>query len=430
MGRIRHRCQGRVAAGQVDAGERQPEEDPRVARLVQRIRDVIQHLHHGLLAALLFLGDDLEHDPVDRLKGPLDHGAHQGLAAAEMVQHRRVRHPHVGRHLLQTDSRWPRVDQPPLCRIQDGAPCLLRRASPSCHRSLGRPSCRHPLVLAATAFQPQKKEPFALLTMLFVDSMNNIVNSAVVRPLNQERIMDLTQTLASKGYDFPRASRAIQALIRNPDDLPKVFTVIEALSGDTPRRLMRQLKQSSTGQRMLREKPDIAVLLRDRQALRALPEGSLGRAYLQFIESEGISAEGIAEASVQGESRERTDDFRWLHDRLRDSHDLWHAVTGYKGDLAGEIALLAFSLGQTFNPAIALIVSAALLQGMARERGGLVLDGYLRGRKARWFAEQPWEDLLALPVAQIRDTLRVGPPPSYDPIRSAQLRAEGFLAPV
>jgi len=242
--------------------------------------------------------------------------------------------------------------------------------------------------------------------------------------------MALAQQLASRGYDIERASRAIRALLHNPDDLPQVFVVIESLSGGTPSRIMARMKQSEAGRALLREQPDIKVLLRDREALRALPEGSLGRAYLAFVESEGVSAEGIAEASEQGETRERAGDLRWQHDRLRDTHDLWHAVTGYKGDLAGEVAVLAFTLGQTFNPAIALLVAAALSQGLSRGHVRLVLDGYRRGRAARWFADQRWESMLALPVAQVRAALGVGEPPVYEPLRSAQLRAEGLLAAV
>ena len=38
---------------------------------------------------------------------------------------------------------------------------------------------------------------------------------------------------------------------------------------------------------------------RTARSLRALPEGSLGRAYLSFVESEGISPEGIRDASLE-----------------------------------------------------------------------------------------------------------------------------------
>ena len=54
--------------------------------------------------------------------------------------------------------------------------------------------------------------------------------------------------------------------------------------------------------------------------------------------------------------REKGSDLDYISDRMRDTHDLWHAVTGYKGDLIGEASLLGFSLAQTHNPGIAMIV--------------------------------------------------------------------------
>src|SRR5579871_2248300 len=167
--------------------------------------------------------------------------------------------------------------------------------------------------------------------------------------------MFLSHALPLPHYDFPRAGRALSALMRDPDDLPQVFTLIEAISGTAPHRLLRKFRRTEVGRRILREQPDIVPILADRGALRALPDGSLGRAYLAFVESEGISAEGIREASELGEENDarRPEAFRYLHQRMRDTHDLWHAATGYKGDVVGELALLSFALAQNWNTAIA-----------------------------------------------------------------------------
>ncbi|MBL8684001.1 MAG: hypothetical protein JNK05_32815 [Myxococcales bacterium] len=243
--------------------------------------------------------------------------------------------------------------------------------------------------------------------------------------------MNIESTLKRRGYDIAKAHSAIRALLDDPDDLPQVFTVIDALSGDTIERIAKRVGESSDGAKLLDETPNIVDTLRDREALRAMPEGSLGRAYLRFLESEGISADGIIEASDKteahhahaGESRQQT----WVRERMRDTHDLWHAVTGYKGDVAGEIALLAFSFAQVRNPAIALIIAAAMSKGLTRTHGRLILDGFVRGAKARYFPEQRWETMLAKPVSEVRAMLGVGDPPVYEPLRSAQLRAEGVL---
>ncbi|HLK41652.1 MAG TPA: Coq4 family protein [Polyangiaceae bacterium] len=229
-------------------------------------------------------------------------------------------------------------------------------------------------------------------------------------------------------YDLPRASRALAALMRNPDDLPQVFTLLEAMSGTAPHRLLRRFRRTPTGARLLRDEPDIVPILADREGLRRLPAGSLGRAYLAFVESEGISAQEILDASRAGRSSEpRPRAFRYLRDRMRDTHDLWHAVTGYKGDTLGELALLAFILAQNFNLALAMIVGGGLLKGIGRTDMHLVIDGYRRGRAAAWLPPQDWETMLALPIDEVRRRLHLGPAPEYTPIRTVDMRAAGVI---
>lgn len=229
-------------------------------------------------------------------------------------------------------------------------------------------------------------------------------------------------------YDVRRAGAALAALLRNPDDLPQVFTLIESMSGTSPHRLLLKMRKSERGARVLREEPNIVPLLADREGLRKLPEGSLGRAYLAFVESEGISPEGILDASVAGESEGRPEAFRFIHARMRDTHDLWHAATGYKGDVLGELSLLAFTLAQNWNSAVALIVVTGMLKWLGHGDTSLILDGFRRGRNAAWLPEQEWEKLLALPLSEVRERLKLSAPREYAPVRTSQLRAEGVLA--
>ncbi len=236
-------------------------------------------------------------------------------------------------------------------------------------------------------------------------------------------------TLPLPHYDLPRAGSALAALLRNPDDLPQVFTLIQSMSGTSPHRLLLRMRRNKAGARLLREEPDIVPLLADREALSRLPEGSLGRAYLAFVESEGISAQGIKDAAEAGEDRATPDAFRYIHARMRDTHDLWHAATGYKGDVLGELSLLAFTLAQNWNSAVALIVVAGMLKWLGE--GGsaqMIWEGYVRGREAAWLPAADWESLLALPLEEVRKKLHLRSAPVYTPIRTTQLRAEGIIA--
>jgi ubiquinone biosynthesis protein COQ4 len=239
--------------------------------------------------------------------------------------------------------------------------------------------------------------------------------------------MSLSLSLPLPHYDLARARRALSALMRDPDDLPQVFELIESISGTAPHRLLRRFRRTDAGRRILREEPDITTTLIDRAALRALPEGSLGRAYLAFVESEGISPEGIRDASEKGRDRRIPEAFAYLHCRMRDTHDLWHAATGYKGDVRGELALLAFTLAQNWNTGVGLIVGTAIVKGLGGGATAMILDGYRRGRAAAWLPAQEWESLLPLPLAEVRARLKLGAPAEYVPLRTTELRDQGLL---
>ena len=121
-------------------------------------------------------------------------------------------------------------------------------------------------------------------------------------------------------------------------------------------------------------------------------------------------------------------DLVYFGDRMRDTHDLWHVVTGYKGDLVGEASLLAFTFAQTQNPGIGLIVGMSLLRGAVPEVRKLILGGFSRGLRARWLPSQDWEALLPLPLLAVRRQLRIGPAPEYIPYRSQEYQADRAAA--
>lgn len=224
------------------------------------------------------------------------------------------------------------------------------------------------------------------------------------------------------------ALRALAALASDPDDLPKVFTVIESLPGRSPTRMLARMRASAEGSGVLAMKPDLAARLADRAALRALPEGTLGRTYAEFADRAGITPQGIVDASIVG--TERVDgvpeDMRFMGDRMRDTHDLWHVVTGYGLDLLGEAALLCFTYAQTKHPGIALVAALAILKSVPNARP-VMTEGYRRGRRAAWLPAIAWEDLLDRPLTEVRARLQIGPPPTYEPVTSAALRGAGFL---
>ncbi len=217
------------------------------------------------------------------------------------------------------------------------------------------------------------------------------------------------------------ALRGVRALIQDPDDTTKVFEILRALSGNSIGRNFRRFRRTEHAETLLAARPDLMSLLSDRERLLALPVGSLGRTYAEFMAREEISADGLVDASQAEDELDAPEELLWFGARLRDQHDLWHVLSGYGRDLVGEVALLAFTFGQIRNPGIGFIALAGYLQASgpeARHARPLVREAWRRGRRARWLPGQNWEALLEQPIDRVRDQLQLGELPTYTPVRS------------
>ena len=154
----------------------------------------------------------------------------------------------------------------------------------------------------------------------------------------------------------------------------------------------------------------------------------------RFMEEGKLDAQGLVEAEAASSTPVDEDpDRQWLADRGRDSHDLWHVLTGYGRDEAGEISLLAFTFANYPNLGIALILLVAAVAGPKSfsfwwQR--YIWQAYRRGRTAHLdFA--PYEDWLALPLDQVRGAAGIVAPERAHPgygILAANRDDSGFAA--
>jgi ubiquinone biosynthesis protein COQ4 len=221
---------------------------------------------------------------------------------------------------------------------------------------------------------------------------------------------------ALRPIEWRRAWHALKRLIEDPKRTEQVFEITDALAGASFERLFQQFASHPDGQRLLAERPSLLARLSDRETLRALPAGSFGRAYIEFMEGGNLTADGLVEADemvVRDDTRVEEPNRRFYGDRVRDMHDLWHVLTGYGMDEAGEAANLAFTLAQIPNKGIALIVAAAAVIGPKDWR--LSWQRYLyrawkRGRRAAMLTVAPYESLLERPLDEVRRALSIEPP--------------------
>lgn len=207
------------------------------------------------------------------------------------------------------------------------------------------------------------------------------------------------------------AWRAMQELLKDKEDTAQVFRITQALGGGELPKNFKRFKETQAGEAILAEKRSLLKTLADRETLATLPEGSLGRAYLDFVQTEDISAEGLIAASEEGGRQTLQDDGEILYsERTRDMHDLWHVVTGYGRDGLGELSLLAFSYAQVRNLGIGFIVLMALRKSSQENPGAgiskSVREGYRLGKQAAWLPAADWEALLERPLEDVREELK------------------------
>lgn len=217
--------------------------------------------------------------------------------------------------------------------------------------------------------------------------------------------------------DFKGAWQALKALMADKEDTAQVFKIMGCLTGKSLWKKYQQFAKTEVGSRVLAENIDLLDTLADRDALAALPEGTLGRVYLDFMIREGISAEGLAEASDGRYEQLTHDGLQRYAIRSRDMHDLWHVVSGFGRDGLGEICVVAFSYPQSGSHGFGAIALMGLVNMMKEypKRGTwkAVWQAYRMGKKAAWLPGQDWEKLLTLPYEEVREMLNLSDPTYY-----------------
>ncbi|MEZ5894393.1 MAG: Coq4 family protein [Parvularculaceae bacterium] len=219
---------------------------------------------------------------------------------------------------------------------------------------------------------------------------------------------------------------SMMRLIRNKEDTRQVFEIVQAMSGDSGKRLFKRFTDTPYGRRVVTEPVKLENILGDREALRAYPAGSLARVYLDFMEGENLTPEGLrsaaAEADIDYDAYPEFKEMMRLFLHLQVSHDLWHVLSGYGRDALGELCNLVFTRQQTKNPGFRLIVFigavAVKLDNWSVPTIKALREAGRNARKTEWILAHDVEELLALPLADARKRLNIGTPAVYNAVPS------------
>lgn len=201
------------------------------------------------------------------------------------------------------------------------------------------------------------------------------------------------------------STRALTKLLRDPDDTRQVFLLGLTANRRAFPEFLARFAFERDGAELLASQPSIDSAAVDWAALRAMPDGTLGREYVRYLDDNHLDPDlfqappGLPEIPS------------FVAKRLRQTHDIWHVLTGYAPDVPGEVALQGFTYAQTGMPSAALIAVFGALRWMRRHPrlARRTLDGYRRGKKASFLPVVKWEELWSRPVAELRAELGIQP---------------------
>ena len=217
-----------------------------------------------------------------------------------------------------------------------------------------------------------------------------------------------------------KAWRHMQKLIADKEDTEQVFHIIESLNGNSTRKDFAQFMHSDNGPKLLSRRTFLPDLLDDHAPLKALPSGTVGRTYVDFMEREGLTAHGLVEESLtqRADYQKFDDDLLWYTNRLRDTHDMYHILTGYGRDALGEDALLGYTHSQHGGLGIRFIAymgNRVIAKEAPREARvkDVLAEARRNGKNAKRIVEQDIEALLDQPLNEVRERLNIAEPVLY-----------------
>jgi ubiquinone biosynthesis protein Coq4 len=155
------------------------------------------------------------------------------------------------------------------------------------------------------------------------------------------------------------------------------------------------------GERYLSPPPDL-------DALAALPEGTLGRAFARYMHDNELDPKLLRESAFIEAHHKRGDEIGYLTERGFQLHDMFHVLTGYDTSPLGEIRVVSFTVAQTPSPYPALVIATRVMQASLHKPQFLpplldaVAEGWSLGRRAKSLIPVRWEDHWEAPLTELR----------------------------
>ncbi len=219
---------------------------------------------------------------------------------------------------------------------------------------------------------------------------------------------DITQLSQLERYR--RAFAALGRVLADPTRTDEVLEFTTYINATGNRDRIERYFADASFQRLFAERRAIDSRL-DLDALAALPPGTLGHEYAHFLRDRGLTPD-VFDGPPAGVTDERV---AYVIQRMRQSHDLWHVVTGYDTDPGSEIALQAFTFAQSGARGSFILAAFGTARALREKKSiaGATLAGYRAGKRANWLPAFAWEDHWATSLAEVRRRLNITPVTSF-----------------
>lgn len=167
---------------------------------------------------------------------------------------------------------------------------------------------------------------------------------------------------------------------------------------------VKQIRLSSEGRAAIENKN--LITLPTFEYLESLPTETVGHVYFEHMRRENLNPNFFKVLEIK-------DDETFVMMRLRQTHDLWHVLTGFGTSTADELALQAFSLAQVHSPLSPFLIAGALFATALRrpsEAASLVSSicrGWQMGIQAAPVFAIDWESSWETPLSHLRTKYRI-----------------------
>jgi len=148
----------------------------------------------------------------------------------------------------------------------------------------------------------------------------------------------------------------------------------------------------------------------DLDALEKLAPNTLGGAYARQMKAQGLRPDYYQEAKPRTR-------MQFLRQRMRQTHDIWHVLTGLGTDEFDEVCIQGFYAGQYTSSMAAIIGAGAFLKSIARGRFGdlqrhvdAFCEAYCAGKRAEPLLAVKWEELWGETIESLRRRYRIDLP--------------------